>query len=248
MQAEQYIHHPARIFVTGRSGTGKTYTSVNLIHRILRPQLGSYGRLMVASPTWELQSLFDPIRDMVKNEKDVFTQAEKGMFQKILKRLQKEKLLSIENNSPMIQTILLIDDFSGNRIVHSSSSGVAELAVQIRHLNTSMIIISQQPKQTSNAFRQNCECLIAFPPTSREGFDWLLSEFNGNQFDKDLFFKICQRAWKGKRNDYEEYNTHFLFVLITARKPTRYFCDFNIELTPKPFRQKINQNLYFFFL
>jgi hypothetical protein len=246
MQAEQYIQHPVRIFVTGRSGTGKTTTTVDLIHRILRHQLGTNGRLMVASPTWELQKVFDPIRNMVKSEKDVFTQPEKGMFQKIVKRLQKEKLLAIQHSLPVIQTLILVDDFSGSRLVHSSSCGISELAVQTRHLNTSMIVISQQPKQTSNAFRQNCECLISFPPTSREGLDWLVSEFNGNQFEKELFFKICQRAWKGKRKDFEEYNTHFLFVLITPRKPTRYFCDFNVELTPKTFRQKINENCYFF--
>lgn len=243
--AEKFIQHPFRLFFTGRSGFGKTTCLVDIVDRVMRPQMGKNGRLIVISPSWD-QEAYNPIRDLLKSERDLYEEPQKGMFLDIAKRLSKEKKLAKEKGISRPKTLIIVDDFSGTTEIHSRFSGIANLSVRTKHLDVSLFVISQQPSQTNNAYRQNCDGLIAFPPTSRSGFDLLFSEFNSSMMDKRTFLKLCMKAWNGKKEDNSEFGTHFLFILIVPRAPTRYFCDFYYELTPKRFRkgeEKINSDM-----
>ncbi len=236
--AEGNLRHPSRILVTGRSGSGKTTTVVDLINRVYRVLLGENGRLIVVSSTWYEQPLFNSIRDMVKSEKDVYIYPKKKMFVEILNKLKLETNLFREKGLPPLNSLILVDDFSGTNEIHSPHSGISNLSVMSNHQNLSMIVISQQPAQTCNAFRQNVNALIAYPPTSMAGFTMLFSEFNSNLMSKANFTKMCKKAWTGNKEDKSEYGQHFLFVYLPSRAPTRYFVDYTEEITPITYQKR----------
>lgn len=231
MQAERFLEHPVSIFVTGRSGGGKTTTVVDLIHRVLRQQV---DRVVICCPTWDTQSTFNIIRDMVKPTRDIIDfdpRDGSDPFKKFYKSLVKQRDAASAKGETALRTLLLVDDMAGERMQHERMGYLARLSVQYRHLNLSIIVISQQPKLTCNAFRQNINAAICFPPSSTNGSAWVHEELNLNLVPKRHFEYMINTAWRGGRNDREEIGSHFLFVLILKRKPARYFIDYSRELT-----------------
>ncbi len=237
VKAERHLVHPIRIFCTGRSKTGKSTEVVRLIDTFFRPQI---DRFINCCPSWGTQDTFDPIRDLVRNEERDILSTDFDPFPKLLKQLRKQKEITKKQGKKNIQTLLFVDDLMGSPIQGKRLSALGNLAVQARHLDLSIILISQQPKYTSPAIRQNCDAYICYPPNGLSGKNYIFEELNGNCIEKDIFGNLILQAWRGyKRKDDKEMNQHFLFVLIESRKPSRYFGDFDYELTPKNYRQKI---------
>jgi hypothetical protein len=237
LQGERHLVHPMRIFTTGRSKTGKSTEIVRIIDTFFRPQ---NDRLVICCPTWETQDTFDPIRDMIRNQERDILETDFDPFPKFLRNLKKQKLFTVKHKKKPIRTLLFVDDLMGTPIQGKRLSALSNLTVQARHLDLSIIIVSQQPKYTSPAIRQNCDAYICYPPNGPSGKAFIFEELNGNCLDKDVFGKLILQAWRGyKRKDDKEMNQHFLFVLIESRKPSRYFGDFTCELTPKKYRGSI---------
>ena len=235
MQAEALLIHPAMVFVTGRAGGGKTTTVVDVIDRVFRPQI---DRMVVCCPTWLTQSTFRPIRNMVDLSRDIL-ECNPNSFQKrnikdpfkgFFKSIVKQRTLAHEKGVESPKTLLFIDDMGGEKSQHERLGYLTRLAVQYRHLNLSIILISQQPKLTVNAVRQNLSAAICFPPTSTNGANWLHEELNMNRIPKKEFDFMIDSAWAGGLNTRKELGQHFLFVVVVPRKPARYFIDFSSEL------------------
>lgn len=241
MQAEAEIKHPSRVFITGRCGGGKTTAMVDLVDRVFRHQV---ERVVVCCPTWASQTTFDPIRDLVKVPRDILDlksingqkkkngkkKKQKDPFKEFFSSLKKQKILATAQGTETIKTLLIVDDMAGDKVQHERMGYLAQLSIQARHLNLSIIVISQQPKLTCNGFRQNVDAAICFPPTSTNGQAWLHEELNLNLIPKEEFNCMIRTAWLGGKDDISELHSHFLFVLIKARKPGRYFIDYNSEL------------------
>ena len=231
VQAEKYLVHPLRLYVTGRSKSGKTTETVGIIDKVFRPQV---DRMVVCVPCWFTQSLFDPIRDMVKPERDILDYRAKDPFFPLLKALFKQTALAKKAGRKNLNTLLLVDDMVGQSCISNRMSSFSNLAIQAPHLALSIITISQNPKSVVAAFRTNCDAYLCFPPQSIMGRNWLHEELNGNQMSKEGFDKLIDKAWRGKRKDFNEMNQHFLFVVLQNRRQTRYFMDFGIELESRP--------------
>lgn len=241
MQAEAEIKHPCRVFITGRSGGGKTTAMVDLVNRVFRHQV---DRVVVCCPTWSSQPTFNPIRDLVKIPRDILDlksinelkkkrgkkKKQKDPFKDFFNSLKKQKALAALNGEETLKTLLIVDDMAGDKVQHERMGYLAQLSIQAPHFNLSIIVISQQPKLTCNGFRQNVDAAICFPPTSTNGQAWIHEELNLNLIPKEEFNYMIRTAWLGGKDDISELHSHFLFVLIKSRKPGRYFIDYNAEL------------------
>lgn len=231
LQAERFLKHPIRLFVTGRSKCGKTTEVVRLINTIFRPQV---DRLVVCCPSWFHQHTFDPIRDLVDPKRDILNPNEKDPFYMFFKKLEKQKELAELKKMKPINTLLFIDDMAGQKCMASRLGSLANLSIQPHHMNLSIVMISQYPKLACQAFRINADAYICYPQSSKSGREWIHEELNSNNMSKEGFDKLIDKAWRGKRKDYDEMHQHFLFILIQIREKTRYFVDFTHELKSVP--------------
>ncbi len=233
MQAESLLIHPVRILISGKGKSGKTTTAVGIVDKVLRYQI---DRLIVICPSWSFQEVFDPIRDMVKEERDVFEteklESEENPFKTIFKQLVRCKTNAIRKGCRQLNIGLLVDDMSGTGMMHGGRiSALSNMAIQARHWNLSIIVLTQQPMSITPGYRDNVDAVIAFPPLRQQDRMWLYNEYNANGLKKEKFMALVMKAWKGNDvDDDSEYGSHFLFILLPTRSKARYFIDYAYEI------------------
>lgn len=244
MQAEQFIVHPARILISGVSETGKTWTAVDLILRVLSPQI---DRWIMVCPTWKTQGIFRQLDHLVKPERDVIEDLQSDTFSIIMKQLLVQVRHCTNNGLDPIRTGLFIDDCGSNNHIHGNRiSKFGELSIQLRHLKVSSLVLVQNPKLVSPNYRENANHFIFFPCRRAEDIKWIENEFNSSNYSSQTMRRILKAGWRGGiEDDEEEFGQHFVYILLAARKPIRYFSDFKIELTPKSFRNQIKEPQFF---
>jgi hypothetical protein len=236
MKAEKYIEHPARVLISGKSGSGKTHLAVQLLMRTLSDQI---DRLIVACPTWSTQDVFRSLDHLVKEERDIFEDVDSKTFTTIFEQVLNQVRYTKKNGLKPIRTWLLIDDCGSNSAIHGGRiSNFGKIAVQLRHLNVSMIVLVQHPKLVSPNFRENANHFILFPTQRVDEINWINNEFNSTFCSKEAFLKLVFAAWdpiseKGERN---EYGQHFLYIHIPQRKAIQFYRDFEEELLIKRIR------------
>lgn len=228
MQAEANIKHPARLLVSGRAGSGKTWLAVDLVDRIFRNQI---DRIIVICPTWTTQDVFRCLDDLVKPERDVF-ELEKDTFDSIYQQILQQIKYCKENGKSPIRTLLFIDDCGSNNLIHGGRiSNFGKLAIQFRHLNVSSIVIVQNPKLVSPNYRENANHFIFFPCHRKEEMEWIYKEFTPSFCSKEAFFRILLKSW-GMNNDEEDEDiTHFIYIFCPPRSKIRFFKNFASELS-----------------
>lgn len=229
MLAEANIIHPARILITGQAGSGKTYLAVDLILRILSLCI---DRLIVICPTWSSQDVFRELDGMVKFERDVFEEIEEDTIDKIYHQVLSQVKFCKKNGKPLIRTCLFIDDCGSNKHIHGGRiSNFGKIAIQLRHLNMSSIVIVQNPKLVSPNYRENINHCIFFPCHRMDDMVWIYNEFNSQLCSKKSFIKMLKRAWNGGNDDDSDDAVHFLYVFCPPRSKMRFYIDFATELT-----------------
>lgn len=233
-----HFGHPKKYLITGKVGSGKTTFAINLAKQVYYDDM---DRIIVVCPTYETQSVFDPIREKIVKERDVFTDSSQNPFKKIKKELEMQVKICTRKGIPKLKTLIIIDDMGGDKMLHGGRhSDFASLSLQTRHLGTSIILISQQPKSVTPAFRDNVEGVVSFPSLRKLDVEWLVEEYNGCMMKKETFRKLVKQAWKGVGNsDYDEFGSHFLFILLNARSYPRYFCDLTHELHTRSSKKKL---------
>lgn len=130
--------------------------------------------------------------------------------------------------------MIYIDDNTGNSAIHGGGrSALGNIAATSRHYQTSIICIAHQGTSVTPTFRKNLTHLIAFPCRGKTEVEFLLDE-SGDQilYDKATIKRMIIHAWKGGRNDTEEYGQHFMLSYKPPRGVERYFIDFEHEILP----------------
>lgn len=203
----------SRIFVTGRSGTGKTTLSVKIIKKQL---LKRVHRLFVICPSFYTQKTFSKITRFA-DEDDVFDRADDDIFEKIRSEIDKDL---IENPDKMF--LLFIDDVSSDYATNKGRKGAfASLSTEAPHINLSILALFQQAKSCSAAFRNNTDNIIMFAPADKDAIKCFQEEFNPFLYDKEKakeYEKIAADIWD---------RGHFLFIHRPARHKVMSFEDFN---------------------
>lgn len=234
--AESNMEHPARVLISGKSGSGKTWLAINLILQVF--VLFKPKRFIVVCPTWKTQDVFRRLDHLVNEDRDVFDIIDENTFIKIYKQLLQQVKYTKEKGIEPIKTVLLVDDCGSDKVIHGGRiSNFGKLAIQLRHLDVSSIVIVQNPMLASPNYRENANHFIFFPCQRLNEFKWLHNEFNSTLVKEESFKKMIKKAWNGGKDieeddDESNYGKNFFYVFTPPRDRIRFYCNFETELKP----------------
>lgn len=202
-----------RLFVTGRSGSGKTHVA----HIIIRDYLiDRVHRFYVICPSFETQECFEDIRQFVR-EGDAYVNASDEVFSEILEKISKDLL-----ESPKSRFLLFIDDVSSDYSTNKGRKGTfAEISTTAPHIHLSIVALFQQAKSCSAALRNNTTNIIMFAPADKDAVECFEKEFNPHLYDKEkkkkydaLVFDLWDKC-------------DFLFIHRPPRQPVQSYVNFD---------------------
>jgi hypothetical protein len=205
---------------------------IQLINTVFRHQI---KRLIVVCPTFQSQESFRVLDDLILRPKDIHLNPNATTFDTI-----KNELLSIgaelkSKGLPRIETMIFVDDLAGTNLIHGGRiSPFANFSIQSRHLGCSVIVIGQQATTISPAFRDNVTSVIAFPAQRKEEIRWLIREYASHDLKDTQMEQIIVSAWKGYRNEKDDWGKHFLTIFCKPREPILYFADLDYQIQAAP--------------
>jgi energy-coupling factor transporter ATP-binding protein EcfA2 len=234
-KAEAEMVLPMRTLVTGPCGSGKSTLAVFLV--LLMES--NFDRFIFVCPSYYDQELFRLVDHLVIRKKDIYHEPTNSTFDEI-----KEDILIVnahckKEGKPKVRTLIMVDDLAGLHVLHGGRFGsFPNFCVSARHSGTSLIVISQQPTSVTPAFRDNANCIIAFPSNRDLDIRWLIKEYKMPNMDAQRMKTLILRAWRGVDDDGAEddennFGKHFLFIIYDPRTYTKYYSDFDYSVTPK---------------
>jgi hypothetical protein len=180
---------------------------------------------------------------LVLRKKDVYSNPTSASFDEIKDDIKTVNDHCVKEGRPKVRTLIFVDDLSGLHVLHGGIYGsFPHFCNSARHAGTSLIVITQQPTSVTPAFRNNANCVIAFPTNRDEDIKWLIREYKMFNMDAKRMRALVIKAWRGMDHNGDEddetnIGKHFLFIIYDPRKCTKYYSDFDYSVTPKSIKQ-----------
>jgi len=164
----------------GPSGTGKSTT---LISMLLGPYKGVFDRISVWSPSVEVDSAWNPVREYAKNLEGSSFHSEwhEATLREILdeQRRKIQELKHAKSKKPLPQLLVLIDDFADRPdIIHAAGNVLSTLFVRGRHTGISCWLSSQKLTAISTVARTNFRFLLVWRLRNAKEIQSLLEELS----------------------------------------------------------------------
>ena len=224
---------PCRVLVTGPSGSGKTQLVVDMLTRIYA---GCFERVFVFSPSVDLDSAWQPVKDYVhkvlgvpETEKCFFDTWDEEALDEII-RTQKAVVAhqKKEKTGKQIFGICIVcDDWADSPQVMASRQGgnaLNTLLVRGRHMMISSFILTQKLRLAGSILRVNAQALIVFRLRNRLELDAIIEELSA-VYDKKTLLEMYQLATA------EPYS--FWFVNLSAsRVEDMFWLTFQRRMVP----------------
>ena len=146
------------------SGQGKTTT---LISMLLGPYSKVFDEIHVFSPSVDIDSAWDPVKDFAKGltASSFHSEWDEKALHEIMAG-QKEKIKQLKeakSKKPLPQCLVCIDDHADRSdILHSSGNILTTLFIRGRHFGSSCWISSQKPTAISTVARVNFRFLLCW--------------------------------------------------------------------------------------
>lgn len=188
----EVIKHPYRLLVIGKAQSGKTTQAVKCIEYLI-PQV---EEVYVASPTFEYQPTWDPIRKYVTGYHDSAVEVITGIRRAISNHFGDEGH-KLGTKLP-VKRLLICDDVSYEKALNEGNKGIFNaLAFNATWWNLSMVVIVHKTSNVGAGIKENCEGLILFNIMHKEyknlfdtfGVTRNLKEFS-NLIQKELVARI----------------------------------------------------------
>ena len=195
------------------SGMGKSTT---LIAMILGPYAKIFDEIHVFSPSCEIDSAWDPVRECVKGLKasSFHTEWDEPALQEIMDK-QKAKIKELKaakSKKPLPQCLCVVDDHADNpQIMHTASNIMTTLFVRGRHFGSSCWLSSQKLTAISPVARCNFRFMLVWRlRNKKELLDGLLYELSA-LFPLPVLYEMYETA----TNDQD---FSFWFIDLVAKK------------------------------
>ena len=196
--------HPSRIIITGRSGSGKTVLTLNLLFKWLK-----YDCLYIVCSTVRLQPKYEMICDLALLYPAKF---------RIFESMKTFNLKMVNKNK---KNLVLFDDLQ--ELDNKELNNVNDFFVRGRHSNCTVLFLAQTFYRVPIRCRGSANVFIFFKVNSVRDKARIHKEVCGD-LDKDTFLKIFDAATE-ESNGQNEYG---YFVVDTDEKDlsTRYRMNF----------------------
>ena len=181
---------PFSMLISGRSGSGKTNTLLNLL---TRPEFyGNYFHYTcVFSPTAGAgDDMYDILKLPKENIKNEFSEDDLNQLIESRKKMILDK--GIEWVSKNSRVLIILDDIIANTHFLNSPEALKMFAL-LRHYLCSVIVLTQSYKKIPRSLRLNVNATIIFPATQSE-VEILLDEITPAGLKKRDFERVIADA------------------------------------------------------
>lgn len=201
--------------IAGGVGSGKTSLALSLL-KIKQEDGGFrkvYNRIYVISPTAKYDNKWDKLIEEVDNEGNYYTECNDETIGDIIDKLEeynenwKEEHKKGDNPSSLVIIDDCVDAFSKRQ-----KNKLNKLVLTLRHLKTSVWIMSQKLNAIPQLIRAQARCISFFPTLNRREEETLINEIN---IDDTLFKRLI--GFAGTGDDHP-----FLHIKIGEGKPIFY--------------------------
>ena len=204
---------PLRMLAIGPSGSGKSVALQNMILDIYR---NCFSRIYIFSPSIEIDSIWDPVKEYIKkelkpskDEKYLFDHYDPKDLEKIIDQQYKiTEYLKKQKKKKLYQILLIIDDFADSPEFTRNSPLLHQLYIRGRHSMISTITATQWYKVINPIVRKNVTDLIIFKLRNYADLEGIVEELAALT-DKKILHNIYQQA--------VEQPFAFLYVNLTAK-------------------------------
>jgi hypothetical protein len=223
---------PARGIFLAPSAVFKSACMVDLL---LRHYRGCFERIFVFSPSVDIDSVWDPVKEYVRvhlgvpdSEKCFFHEFDHAAIDKIVDD-QHKLVLSMKakkGNKKLFNIILIIDDFSDDpAILHNQGKNVLNtLFTRGRHQNISCWISAQKLTTISTVIRTQTQFYCIGRMRSQKELQSLLEEISATYPVKTL-----QRLY-----DLATQQEHGFLYINLSTNPPEFYSQFTHRLTIRP--------------
>ena len=208
------------------SGMGKTTTIVALL---LGPYRECFTEIHVCSPSVEIDSAWDPVREFAKTlEASSFnSEWDEVALREILDRQRTtiRDLKLTKTKKPLPQILILIDDFADRGdLLHRTAGGIlTTLCIRGRHLGISCWVSSQKLTAISTVARVNFRFMCVWRLRNRKELGSLLEELSALHPVPTL-----HRMYETAINDEE--HSFWYINLVSKKKEDMFFIRFEFQL------------------
>ena len=221
---------PVRNIILGPSGSGKTILLQNLILKVYR---GCFERIYIFSPSINVDSTWDPVKEYMEDEMDIHENTEEQFYFDSYNPEALENIIATQNKvikhmkakkkKKLFQVLIIVDDFADDPTFSRHSKLLHSLYTRGRHAMISTITATQKFSSISPIIRVNSTELYVYRLRNQNDLDKFLEEVSA-VLDKKTLLKVYQETTK------EPYS--FLYVKLTAKTiEDMFYSNFNKKVT-----------------
>ena len=170
---------PTSAIMLAPSGQGKTTTIVSLI---LSQYKHVFSEIHILSPSVHMDSSWEPVIEFAKSlEASSFNSEwdEEGLIELLDRQKKNIKLLKdSKTEKPLPQILVVVDDWAGSPMLHSSTNVLTTLMIRGRHLATSCWVSSQHLRAISTVIRNNVKFMCVWKLRNAKEIAALLEELS----------------------------------------------------------------------
>jgi hypothetical protein len=199
--------------IIGGLGTGKTSLALGLL-RIKKEDGGyrkAFNKIYVVSPTAKYDDKWDKLIQEVDDDGNYYQECNDETIGEIIDKLEtyNEEFKEDKKNKDKKPSSLVIIDDCVDAFSKRQKNKLNKLILTLRHLKTSVWIMSQKLNAIPQLIRAQARCISFFPTLNRREEETLINEIN---IDDGLFKKLI--GFAGDGDDHP-----FLHIKLGEGKP-----------------------------
>lgn len=172
-------------YIVGRRNQGKSSLLIKmLLHRKLLKN--KFDQVILINPTYNLDTKYH-----VLNFTEIYTDFSVSLLEQLNNKINEQ----VENNENF-QTLLIFDDCIADPEFKSNefANPLNHFALNGRHLNISMIFLSQKYTGLSSIIRTQLDYLVLFNPINHKEKDAIYEEYGKGK--KQEFYELLDNVYK----------------------------------------------------